>query len=267
MSVDKIINAPGARFPAAVGLKAGNLTRSWFFRKTGQKTYASVGVQLAKMSAVYSLARCCLLWFQQSHQWCHLGHSSAGRGSQSVASAYTPGLSTVLPVPLTLFQCESLLYTLSSNLCPWQGLPTHPLPSISQVPRLKRSDYIIRDFLTLKTSLWAVGCTEWGAERRDFNTHLEYIMYIVQLKGRPMCCTKQKGASCNHFNASDLVLLMDDYKFLSHGFMSHANAILMKDCDVGLDNSNVITERSSGPRHTMTGSSQICLSAKLKKQN
>lgn len=70
-----------------------------------------------------------------------------------------------------------------------------------------------------------------------------------------MYISKRLSISRSCFKASDPVLLMDGYKFLSHGFMPHANAILMKDCDVGLSNSNVITGSSSGPRNTMTGSS------------
>lgn len=204
MSVHKIINTPEAPFPLAVGLKSRKPDAFWLAR---HKFFSAKHVRKRMQVSEFSCRRCpqcirwhplpcCLLWFQQSHQLCHLGHSSPGRGRPSVASVYMLGLSTVLPVPLTLFQSQSQLYTLSSHLCPRQSLPTHPLPSISRVPCLKRRHYIIHDFLILKTSLWAEAALNGGQRDRILTftcVHIQKVESIMQLKGRPMCCAKQKG--------------------------------------------------------------------------
>lgn len=83
----------------------------------------------------WRLLECCLLWFLQAHQMCHLGHSLPGPGPQSVASIYMLCLSTVLPVPLTRPSFPVWIPALRSaptfaldRACP--PIPSHNLPTL-----------------------------------------------------------------------------------------------------------------------------------------
>lgn len=188
----------------------------------------------------WRLLECCLLWFLQAHQMCHLGHSLPGPGPQSVASIYMLCLSTVLPVPLTRPSFPVWIPALRSaptfaldRACP--PIPSHNLPTLlhSWLPDPQN-----------KSVGW--GCAQqylvWLVKEISVTISVFSYVHIQKVRVSFAACTK-KGASKAklyhqaihyHFYVSDLVLSTDEWEFLPHDFTSCANAILMKDCDVGL---------------------------------
>lgn len=84
------------------------------------------------MSLVYSLSECCLLWFRQAHQRCHLGHSSPHVGPERATGVYMVCLSTVLPVAPSS-PIFSMISVHLRSLRAHPSIPTNPLDSNSLI--------------------------------------------------------------------------------------------------------------------------------------
>ena len=153
--------------------------------------------------------------------------------------------------------------TLRSHLCPQQRQPTHPTHPTHPLPQPlfpQSRDYFIHDFLILKTSLKGEACAEphpvnedqvayqrcidiWSHIHKLTVHHTIKEVFIVVHFGIHICGFYHIKAPWQHSCAikrltiifiAGLVFSRDEKAFLPHDFTSCANAILMKDWDVGL---------------------------------
>lgn len=115
-----------------VAFQAGNVTFSIKWTR-GRRYVSKFSSWRCPWCILWRLSECCLLSFRQSHQICHLGHSSPQPGPGRAAGVYTPCLSTVLPVALSspIFSMISVRPPIFT--CPHPSVPTNPLASNSLI--------------------------------------------------------------------------------------------------------------------------------------
>lgn len=145
--------------------KAGNLTlhvlaaAAKVFRKTSQKRYVYVKVQLLKMSTVYLLAPVGVLFVMISTVSSdvplrsELAWSRPSKSSQRSHAApfHSPSCSTLPSFPVWIPAPHSAPTFGLNRACP--PIPSHSLSLPPKAPCPQSMHYFIHDFLILKTSL------------------------------------------------------------------------------------------------------------------